>query len=248
MRAGVSPGRLSIIIAFSIISLSCSDNGPQLPGPPTSIEIISGDGQQGTVAQTLTNPVIVKVVDASGRGVRDQSVTFQTTTEGGTVTPEKIATDANGVAQARWTLGTLASADRALQVQVDEGLGQTPLVATLHASALPGAATALVIFQEPPTAARSGAPLLAPPLQPVQLGVADAYGNLVQEAGVRVAVSIVGGGLQTLSGTTTVLTDTHGRAQFDDLTITGPAGLLTLGFSAPSLAGVVSSTIHLLAQ
>ena len=230
--------RQALLIVCSSVALGCSDAMPPVAGPPATLVIISGEAQQATVGQPLPEPVVVRVLDAGGRGVSGVTVVFQAPAGDGTVSPVEATTDASGNAQTQWTMDTLAAANRSLVARVDNvPLGQAPLVATIHATALAGPATELRIVTEPTTAAVSGAPLYVQP----SVELADRYGNLVRQAGVIVSAAIDNFSVDRLSGTISLRTDSRGVAAFTDLTITGPAGQVQLVFSAPSLSAATSS-------
>ena len=79
-------------------------------GPrPFALEIISGDGQQGTPGAVLTQPLVVEVRDQYGDPLPKATVTFTVTAgEGklsGRFTVEHITTDADGRAELPLTLG-----------------------------------------------------------------------------------------------------------------------------------------------
>jgi len=57
-----------------------------------------------------------------------------------------------------------------------------------------------------------------------------------------VSAAIASGG-GTLGGFVTATTDASGAAAFTNLSITGPDGIRTIGFSAPGLAGATSTTV-----
>ncbi len=101
-----------------------------------------------------------------------------------------------------------------------------------------GAASQLVITQQPSATVQNGSPLGTAPA----LRLRDASGNDVAQAGVAVTVAIASGG-PALSGTTTVGTDAGGQVVFTGLVITGTVGDRTLSFSAAGLAGATSGTI-----
>ncbi|NUS96140.1 MAG: hypothetical protein HOQ11_01895 [Gemmatimonadaceae bacterium] len=67
---------------------------------------MSGDEQAGTVGRVLSAPVVVKVQDAAGQPVPSQAVRFAVTSGSGSVAVGLATTDATGLAQERWTLGT----------------------------------------------------------------------------------------------------------------------------------------------
>ena len=79
-------------------------------GPrPFALEIISGDGQQGTPGALLAQPLVVEVRDQYGDLLPDAEATFTVTAgEGklsGRFTVEHVTTDANGRAALTLTLG-----------------------------------------------------------------------------------------------------------------------------------------------
>ena len=74
---------------------------------------------------------------------------------------------------------------------------------------------------------------------PVVVQLRDEAGNPVSRGGVQVGVQLAGGG-GSLSGTTSVETDRHGRATFPGLTVTGQPGQRTLRANAEGLVAGVS--------
>jgi len=75
-----------------------------------SVVIEAGNNQTGVVSAALPTPLIVRVRDTSGNPVVGTTVVFAITSGGGTLTPSIATTDANGRAQAAWTLGSFAGA------------------------------------------------------------------------------------------------------------------------------------------
>jgi hypothetical protein len=104
-----------------------------------------------------------------------------------------------------------------------------------------GSASRLDLAVPPSATASSGSPLATQPA--IQL--VDAAGNPVAQGGVTVIAQIQSG-TATLSGTTSVVTSSSGRAAFLNLTLSGASGSqATIAFGAGGLAGVVSGTITL---
>lgn len=68
------------------------------------VEVLSGDGQTGTVGQPLAQPVVVRVRLPDGRPV-EGALLQGATAHGGTVTPFRSRTAANGTTSLQWTLG-----------------------------------------------------------------------------------------------------------------------------------------------
>ena len=82
------------------------------PGPAVRFEKVSGDGQRGDADKELRNPLVARVVDASGRPVPGVTVRWMTT-DGGRFTPEFTVSDADGLVSTRWRLGKREGTQRA---------------------------------------------------------------------------------------------------------------------------------------
>jgi PKD repeat protein len=92
--------------------------------PPTdqpTVNLVSGNNQTAVIGSPLSSPLVVALKDASSNPVQGQTVVFRITANNGTLTaPGAVAspdgrsvavtTDANGMAQASWTLGMRAGA------------------------------------------------------------------------------------------------------------------------------------------
>ena len=70
-----------------------------------SLEVLSGDGQEGVRGTTLTEPLAVRIWDEGGTVVAGAQVTFLPDSGHGSVSETVVATDADGRASAEWTLG-----------------------------------------------------------------------------------------------------------------------------------------------
>ena len=101
---------------------------------------------------------------------------------------------------------------------------------------LAGPPSQLTLTTAPSPVATSGQPLGSQPV----LQLRDARGNAVGQAGV-VIVAAVASGIATVSGGAAT-TNSAGTAAFSNLSLTG-SGSVTLSFSAPALAAVVSGPI-----
>ena len=121
------------------------DPVPVEPGPPTSLVIVSGDGQLGVVGSELTNALTVRITDAAGRAVSGRAITFAVVSGGGSLFVTTSSTNAEGEAANRWTLGPSTSVAQAVEARIvvpETGAGH---IVTFHATALPGPAASLVI-------------------------------------------------------------------------------------------------------
>jgi hypothetical protein len=97
------PVRTIMAVALLPLLWACGDQGPSAP-QPASIEIISGP-EQGQPGQTLTTPLVIRVLDAAGGNVPNAAVTFSAS-GGGSFSPVTATTGTDGRAQSVWTLGS----------------------------------------------------------------------------------------------------------------------------------------------
>lgn len=185
------------LLVLGLAGLAACDNGPTAAGPPAQLDVVSGNDQQGTVGQELSQPLVVKVLDENGRPVRDQIVNFRVTRGGGTVFAGSATTNRDGVAQERWTLGTVADSQRVEARAVDPETGAAIVFATFRAMARAAAAASIAPVQAtmtgmPGTAAADSAAAV----------VKDAHGNPVSGVAVTWAVTAGGGSVSPATSTT----------------------------------------------
>ena len=125
----------SIAALAVLLAASCKDSTPprvEGPGVPARMDIVSGHLQEGTVGRELANPIVVKVLNAQGRPVANRVVNFVVTRGGGSVFAGAAQTNADGIAQERWTLGTSTADSQKVEVRaVDQSTG-APLVFDIH--------------------------------------------------------------------------------------------------------------------
>jgi hypothetical protein len=108
-----------LLLSACIVPLvsSCAGDMPSAASPSdadafeaavagATLRLSSGGGQMGMPGRPLQDPIIVRVLNASGAPVADAPVTF-TPPEGSGVEPRQARTDARGYAQAVWTLGAV---------------------------------------------------------------------------------------------------------------------------------------------
>jgi len=146
----------------------------------------SGDGQNGTVAAALANPLRV-LVTLSGAPQAGDTVTWAAVGTGASVGPTKSVTDASGIATTVWTLGQVAGGQSATATLA--GATGSPL--TFLATAAAGTATQLSLASGDNQSGSPNATLA----NPLSVKVGDQFGNGV--SGVAVA-------WQLTSGTATV--------------------------------------------
>ena len=101
--------RVLACLGVAALGAGCGGSDLVLPdtGGASSIRVIEGDGQRGSVGEPLGAPVVVEVADEAGDPVEGVSVAFALVSagSGGEVTPENVVTDAQGRAQAHVLLG-----------------------------------------------------------------------------------------------------------------------------------------------
>jgi YVTN family beta-propeller protein len=199
-----------VVRAALLLAVAGCGTDPGEP-PPVGVramrlEKARGDNQAGVVGEELPNHVEVKVVDAEGGLVRDQAVNFVIYSGGGSVTPAVISSDQNGIASARWTLGTSpASAHQVSARLINPMSGALMDVVTFAATAQAGAATS--IAKESGDLQRGQAGRILP--APLVVVVHDRFGNTKPAAAVA-WTGLTGGGTPSASAT---WTDGAGRAR-----------------------------------
>jgi VCBS repeat-containing protein len=203
---------------------------------PTALVLISGDAQIAPAGSTLSDPLVVRLVDDNGNGVGGKAVTWLVAPGGGggSVNPLNGITSPTGYTQTSWTLG--ANAGSYLLNAVFSGVPSVPFTAMATA----GTATKLAFIQAPVTT--SAGSTIAPA---VKVAIKDAAGNTVTSATDAVTLAIgnnpAGG---TLSGTVTV-NAVSGVATFGNLSIDKSGNGYTLTAAATGLAGVTSPSFDI---
>jgi hypothetical protein len=195
----------------------------------SSIALQSGNNQSGTVGQKLAQPIVAQVLGTDGAPVsgRTVTVTFGTGTNATTL---QATSDANGLASADWTLGTVAGPQTATITAT--GLTGSPV--TFTANALPGAATAL-------SAGTVATSIVAgTSLAPVTFTARDNFGNTATAFTGTVTVALGGSATASLLGTKTA-TAIGGVATFSGLGVNTVGTGYTLSATAPNLTATTSA-------
>lgn len=191
--------RFDRIIALTLLALAataCGSDSTTSPPTPSAISVSSGGAQTATVNTALSAPVVVEITTSSGSPVSGVAVTFAPNATSGSVSSATVTTDANGLAQVNWTLGTVAGAD---SLTATAGTLTTVVVATATA----GPATSVAVVSGNDQTATAGSTLSSA----LTVKVTDAFGNPVSNASVQWSDDAGG----TFS-TTTTLTDANGLA------------------------------------
>jgi alpha-tubulin suppressor-like RCC1 family protein len=82
----------------------------------SALELVSGNGQTGLVSTALVQDFVVRVEDQAGAPLAGATVTWSVTAGGGSISPTTDVSDANGLSQARLTLGATAGTNTAQAV------------------------------------------------------------------------------------------------------------------------------------
>jgi hypothetical protein len=100
-----------------------------------NIEVVGGNGQNGTVGAPLPDSLSVRVTDAAGHAVPGVTVNWSVLTGGGTIAPASTPTNGSGVASAGFTLGPLEGEQKA-QAEAS-GLAGSPAIFSVTAAVAP---------------------------------------------------------------------------------------------------------------
>jgi hypothetical protein len=204
-----------------------------VPGPVQAMAAMSGEGQTAPAGTILPQPLVVRLQDSFGNGVGGAIVEWQVAD--GSLNQGTVTTSEDGSASVVWTLGQTQGQQSA--TASFQGAAGSPI--TFTATATQGTSPRLAMVTQPSDTTQSGFALSRQP--GVQLEGPD--GTPILQAGVGVTAAIASGG-GTLSGTTTIQTNSSGIAQFTDLVITGSNGPRTLIFAAAAYTPAVSATVE----
>src|SRR5688572_6237071 len=195
--------RAALFVA-AVLVLSCSDTPTdnERPQTPASLDIVAGDDQNGVVGTELANPLVVRVENANGQPVAGQLVNFRVTAGGGSVFAEAGLTNAQGIVQDRWTLGTSTADSQRVEARaVDPNTGARIVFATFSATPLPGPAHSVTKASGDTQTGALGAALG----DSLAVRVADSFGNPVPGVQVTWATSAGNGAVSPASSTTSAL-------------------------------------------
>lgn len=222
-----SPWRVCAITGV-VYAMGCGGGGGDGGGGgsnPTTIlrkASPSGDGQSGTVAAALANPLCVEVIK-SGDPAAGETVAW-TTTSGGSLGSPSTSTGADGRACTTFTLGPVAGSQKASATLV--GASGSPLTFNLNATA--DAAAQLLKNGGDAQQADIGLTLGAP----LSVKIVDQFGNPVSAEPVSWLVISGSASLNPPNGNTsgTGIANTT-------VTLGGTAGPIAITASSGSLTG-----------
>ena len=182
----------------AVLLAACSESPGPTRLPVAVMQIVSGDAQHAVVGTELPAPLVVKAVDAAGAPVSGQSVNFRVVAGGGSVFAGSSNTNADGIAQERWTLGTSTADSQRLEVRAVDNVTGAPITfAVFKAVALAGPPASVASVVGDQSAAVRTAVSTPPAVR-----VADSYHNPVPGIAVTFAVASGGGTVSESSRTT----------------------------------------------
>lgn len=76
---------------------------------PRDLQKVEGDRQDGVAGDPLDVSPTVRVLDANGHPAQEAVVRFAVTSGGGSISPDSVVTEADGLARTTWTLGSDSS-------------------------------------------------------------------------------------------------------------------------------------------
>lgn len=122
------------ILLSAVFAVSCDSPVDVRTALDARVEILSGGGQVGLAGTMLPQPLALRLLTAAGIPIPGQLIEFAVTDGGGEVSNGTVETDAEGVAQDRWTLGETPGVNR-LQVRA-LGLSEPVVLTTYTATAV----------------------------------------------------------------------------------------------------------------
>ena len=222
--------RVGLSFGF-VAAISCAEQTAPAIGPPASLEIVSGSEQVATAGKELPNALRVRVSDSADHPVANQIITFHVLSGGGTVFSGTALTNAEGIAQERWTLGTSTAAAQTLEARAVDATTGERLVFGIFTATAQADVPAVITAQS--TADQYGVAGAAAEVVP-SVRVADQYDNPV--SGIGVSFSVSAGG--AVSGGTTT-TNALGVATLGNWTLATSGGVNTVTATASTLPSVV---------
>ena len=207
----VEAHRSDDVAVYAHFTVTVGTSPPPPPPTPTTLEVISGDNQNGLTGEVLANPFVVEVRDQYDDPMEGVTVTFAISAGGGSLSVTTSMTNANGQAESTLTLGIDASTNT-VTASV-EGVSQMQ-VFRAEASLPPPIPTALSIVSGENQTGLTGEVLA----DPFVVEVRDQYDDPMEGVTVTFAISAGGGSLRPEMD----MTNANGQA----------ASTLTLGMDA----------------
>jgi hypothetical protein len=222
-------------------NLTDATSGPFVirPAAAARVDMTTEPASTGASGTPLSPQPVVQIADQFGNPVPQAGVvvTASLASGTGTLTSPNATTGATGSAVFTALAITGVPGIYTLAFGAPGLAGATSIPIALTA----GSANRLAFVAAPPTTATNGQPFGST----VTVGLRDAAGNPVPQAGVAVTVSVASGAGLLSGPPLTATTDAAGVASFTGLIITGIAGPYTLSFSTTGVNPLTSATIQL---
>lgn len=198
-RKVVTTGTVATLAVLAILG-GCGEatSGPTSVKPEdfaSSLRLLSGNQQTGSVGAALAEVLTVKVVDAGGQPVAGATVLWQVRDGGGTINPPASTSSVSGLASVTWTLGTSLGANKAVAI-LQGNYVRDSVVFTATAGV--GAASRLTLVSGNAQTGRVAAALG----QQLTVNVKDQYGYAVSGKQVVWAAGLFSGTLTAARDTT----------------------------------------------
>jgi hypothetical protein len=238
---GVAPGLYTTTATVGGLSGSpVTFTSTATVGPPARLAIITQPGSPTVSGNAFSPAPVIEVQDALGNAVAQGGIEVTASITSGQVGASLVNFERNTNSSGLATFNNLRiigppDNDYVLTFTAPPLIPVSSSLLTVSS----GAASRLVIRQQPSPTAQNGQAFAQQPI----VEVVDATGNPV--AGNRTIEVELGDGAGTLSGTLTASTGSGSTATFTGLTITGPTGARTLLFSSGALTPAESNTINI---
>lgn len=138
LQVGATPGPQRVRAALGALS-PVTFTATAMPRAAAQVIAASGSGQSAIVGAQLAQPLVARVLDATGGIVPGVTVTFSVTSGGGSVQSPTVVSDANGHASTTWRLGSAPGA------QTVSASAAGASAATFTATARESGASSLVV-------------------------------------------------------------------------------------------------------
>jgi hypothetical protein len=217
--------RLSVLPSLTVFALAACHDSTGPAGPASEISAKTNVAATATVGATVR--VSMRVVDARGTPVSNGRVKFVTTAGDGSVSPEMVLTNADGVAQADWTVGHTAGPNTLV--------ASMELVADSEKVTVTGTADQTVGVRVVPRVLRFPQGTMS---LPISASTVDQYGNKTSGAVSLIArsgfVTISNGNASPAAGPGT------GYVVASSGTLSDSAYVIVLGSNDPPCTGLTS--------
>lgn len=247
-RKVVTTGTVATLALLAILG-GCGEatSGPTSVKPEdfaSSLRLLSGNQQTGSVGAALSEVLTVKVVDAGGQPVAGATVLWQVRDGGGTINPPASTSSVSGLVAVTWTLGTTLGANKVVAI-LQGNYVRDSVVFTATAGV--GAASRLTLVSGDAQTGRVASALG----QQLTVNVKDQYGYAVSGKQVVWAPGLFSGTLTATRDTTdasgnasaTWLLGTAAIGQTATATVAGIAPIAFTATGTPDTSRVLTTTV-----